>query len=41
MHWEKIAECEADSKTEKSLLKQIGLVRNSEGAVVPITTKEI
>jgi len=35
-HWEQL--CEADSKTEKRLLKKIGLVRNKSGAVVPITT---
>lgn len=34
MHWEQL--CEAESKTEKRLLKKIGLVRNKSGAVVPI-----
>jgi len=37
-HWAKL--CEADGKTEKGLLKKIGLVRNKDGAVVPITLKK-
>lgn len=31
-HWGQL--CEADSKTEKRLLKKIGLVRNDNGVVV-------
>ncbi len=31
-HWEQL--CDADPKTEKRLLKKIGLVRNSSGKVV-------
>lgn len=37
-HWEQL--CNADSKTEKRLLKKIGLVRNKSGAVVPIKRKD-
>jgi len=37
-HWEQI--CSADSKTEKCLLKKIGLVRNKSGSVVPIIPVE-
>ena len=38
-HWEQL--CEADSKTEKRLLKKIGLIRNDHGKVIPIVdTKE-
>lgn len=38
IHWSQL--CDADSKTEKKLLKKIGLVRNKGGAVVPITPIE-
>jgi len=34
-HWVEL--CETDSKTEKRMLKRIGLVRDKSGAVVPIT----
>ncbi len=34
IHWGLL--CEADSKTEKRLLKKIGLVRDSNGSVVQI-----
>lgn len=34
-HWEQL--CSADSKTEKRMLKRIGLLRNKRGAVVIIT----
>ncbi|RLC88983.1 MAG: hypothetical protein DRJ03_00035 [Chloroflexi bacterium] len=37
-HWSQL--CDADSKTEKKLLKKIGLVRDKSGAVVPITPAE-
>jgi len=37
-HWAEL--CDADSKTEKRLLKKVGLKRSSEGAVVPIRTQE-
>ena len=37
-HWEQI--CEANSKTEKRLLKKIGMIRDNTGSVVPITTTE-
>lgn len=37
-HW--IQLCEADSKTEKRLLKKIGLVRNCGGAIVTIIPTE-
>lgn len=33
-HWCEL--CEADSKTEKRLLKKIGLIKNSSGSVVLI-----
>lgn len=35
LHWTIL--CAANSKTEKSILKKIGLVRNDEGSVVPIS----
>jgi len=35
-HWTQL--CEADSKTEKRLLKKVGLVRDKTGSVVPIST---
>lgn len=38
VHWEQL--CGADSKTENRLLKKIGLTRNCDGLVVPITKKE-
>lgn len=37
-HYEQI--CEADNSTEKRLLKKIGLMRNNDGKVVPITVTE-
>jgi len=37
-HWEQI--CAATGKTENRLFKRIGLVRNRDGAVVPITNDE-
>lgn len=36
-HWQQL--CDADSKTEKKLLKQIDLVRNTEGCVVVLCSK--
>lgn len=33
-HWVKL--CDTDGKTEKKMLKKIGLVRDDTGAVVPI-----
>ncbi len=38
IHWEQL--CEADSKTEKGLLKRIGLIRNDNGAVVLINKRK-
>lgn len=38
IHWNQL--CESDSKTEKRLLKKIGLERNEKGQVGPITIKE-
>ena len=35
-HWEEL--CNADPKTEKRILKKIGLRRNDENSVVRITT---
>lgn len=35
-HWAQL--CEAESKTEKGLLKKIGLMRNNGGAVIQIRT---
>ena len=37
-HWAQI--CNAEGKTEKGLLKKIGLVRNKSGAVVNIMEKK-
>jgi hypothetical protein len=34
VHWNEL--CEADSKTEKKLLKRIGLIRDKSGKVIPI-----
>lgn len=34
VHWEQL--CDSDSKTEKRLLKRIGLARNESGTVVSI-----
>lgn len=35
-HWNLLCEAGVGSKTEKGLLKKIGLVRNKSGAVIPI-----
>ena len=35
LHWQKLSECEAGSKTEQEMLKRIKLTRNDEGSVVP------
>jgi len=37
-HWNQL--CEADSKTEKRMLKKIGLKRDKNGMVVAITGEE-
>jgi len=37
-HWEEL--CGADCKTEKRLLKKIGLVRDKNGSVAVINKKE-
>lgn len=37
-HWDQL--CEADGKTEKGLLKRIGLVRDLSGTIVTIGDKE-
>lgn len=38
IHWEQL--CESDSKTEKRLLRKIGLIREKNKAVCPITNEE-
>jgi len=38
IHWNQL--CGSDSKTEKRLLKKIGLTRGEGGAVRPITSEE-
>lgn len=38
VHWNQL--CGSDCKTEKRLLKKIGLERNEKGQVSPITIKE-